>query len=127
MTIDILALCIVMSPVWILLYIKYKDMTFKQSAMEKKFISDKLGDMISALLKITDEKKLIENLMTPEAENKLNSVDNIIDRAVKSRYTTNNNSAVVSNIATASVQSQGLTNCIYNGEASKTAGPTYAY
>lgn len=127
MTIDILALCIVMSPVWILLYIKYKDMTFKQSAMEKKFISDKLGDMISALLKITDEKKLIENLMTPEAENKLNSVDNIIDRAVKSRYTTNNNSATISNIVPTSVQGQGLTNCIYNGEASKTVGLTYAY
>ena len=106
MTIDILALCIVMSPVWILLYIKYKDMTFKQSAMEKKFISDKLGDMISALLKITDDKKLIENLMAPEAENKPNSVDNIIDRAVKSRCTT-------------SIPSQGI---VYNGETPKISG-----
>ncbi len=74
-----ISLCVLISPVWIYLYIVYKKMLFEQNALEKKFISDKISTVVSAIIKMSEDKKSIIG----NTDDRIDRViDNIINKTI---------------------------------------------
>lgn len=74
-----ISLCVLISPVWIYLYIVYKKMLFEQNALEKKFISDKISTVVSAIIKMSEDKKSIIS----NTDDRIDRViDNIINKTI---------------------------------------------